>query len=203
MVDVRFLPMTTTPPRTPSPRLRWLQFRLRTLLFVLTLCSAVVLLAAACCVLVVGWVGGGAIVHAVLVGKTGPVTNPADWPEPLQNLCKDFGATPPQTSKIQVQCLCHGMDHEYVWRMDPVPGLFEHIQKSWRLAPVSNPNWRVLRGKSSLSGESTPSWWSPTLGDSTTFYECPASLAGEKGHRFRVAFDRDQDIVFVHYWFNF
>lgn len=171
------------------------------LLIVLTLCSVVAVLAGACALAV--WVGGGAIVDAVLVGNTGPVTNPSDWPEPLQNLRKDFGTAPQPTSKIQVHCLCHGMDQEYVWRMDAVPGLFEHIQKSWRLAPVSNPDWRVLKGKSSLSGEPTPPWWSPTPGDSTTFYACPASLAGEKGHRFRVAFDRDQGIIFVHYWFNF
>jgi len=168
------------------------------ILLIVSLCGA--LLGAFALVM---WWGGGAITHAVLVGNTGPVTNPSDWPEPLQNLRKDFGITSLPTSKIQVHCLCHGMDREYVWRMDAAPGLFEHIQKRWQLSPVSNPNWPVLKGQSSLSGESVPAWWSVTHAKSTTFYECPASLAGEKGDRFRVAFDKDHGIIFVHYWFNF
>ena len=139
----------------------------------------------------------------LLLGNTGPVTNPADWPEPLLKLCKDFGIQPMPGSKIKVYCLCHGMDLEYVWRMDAAPGLFEHIKKHWQLMPVSKPDWRVLYGKSSLSGESTPSWWSPKQDIDTTFYECPASHAGEKGDRFRVAFDRGRGTIFVHYWFNF
>jgi hypothetical protein len=103
-----------------------------------TLCGIVVFFL--CAIPVVVWVGGGAIVDAVIVGNTGPVANPSDWPEPLQKLRKDFGATSLPTSKIQVHCLCHGMDHEYVWRMDAIPGLFKHIQKRWQLSPVSNPN---------------------------------------------------------------
>jgi hypothetical protein len=147
--------------------------------------------------------GGEAIVHAVIVGKTGPVTNPSDWPEPLKKLRNDLGAAVLPTSKFQVHCLCHGLDHEYVWRMDVCPGLFEHVQKRWRLSPVSNPSWSVLEGKSNLSGESTPSWWSPKQGNNTKFYECPATRAGEKGDRFCVAFDESQGIIFVHYWYNF
>lgn len=162
------------------------------------LCGVVVLLVGAFFLVV--WSGGSAIVEAVLVGNTGPITNPSDWPEPLQELCKDLGITP---ANIQVHCLCHGMDREYVWRMDAAPGLFERIQKGWQLSQVSNPKWRVLEGKSSLSGESAPPWWSPTRGESTTFYECPASRAGEKGHRYRVVFDEDRGVIFVNYWFNF
>jgi hypothetical protein len=165
------------------------------------LCGALVLLVGV--FLLAVWLGGGAIVESVLVGNTGPVTKASDWPEPLQKLCKDFGITAQAASTIQVHCLCHGMDSEYVWRMDAAPGLFEHVEKRWQLAQVSNPTWRVLEGKSGLSGESTPPWWSPTQGKGTTFYECPASRAGEKGHRYRVAFDKDQGVIFVHYWFNF
>lgn len=172
------------------------------MLIVVSLCGAVAFLLVAFGFFIV-WFGGGAIVHAVIVGNTGPVTSLSDWPEPLRDLCKDFGIDPLAASKIQVHCLCHGMDREYVWRMDATPGLFEHIEKRWRLSPVPSPNWRVLKGASSLSGESTPPWWSPTKAEGTTFYECPASRAGEKGHRYRVAFDSNQGVIFVHYWFNF
>lgn len=168
------------------------------LFFVAALVGAVALLV--CAFFVVMGLGGFA---TVLVGKTGPVTNPSDWPEPLTKLCRDFAFTPPAESRIQVHCLRHGMDQEYVWRMDAAPGLFEHVQKRWQLSPVSRPNWRGLKGKSSLSGESVPPWWSPTHGDSTTFYECPATRDREKGHRYCVAFDKGQGVIFVHYWFNF
>jgi hypothetical protein len=173
----------------------------RALLIAATLIGIVVVLGAFA--LLVVEVGGNAIVHAVIVGKTGPVTDPSDWPEPLQKLCKDLGATSLPTSTIQVHCLCRGMDAEYVWRMDAVPGLFEDLEKRWQLLPVSNPKWRVLSGRSSLSGESVPRWWSPGQGDGTTFHECPATRAGEKGDRFCVAFDKHQGVIFVHYWFNF
>jgi hypothetical protein len=171
------------------------------LLIVATLIGVVVLLGFVALLVVQS--GGEAIVHAVIVGKTGPVTTPSDWPESLQKLRNDFGTTSLPTSKIQVHCLCHGMDREYVWRMDAIPGLFEHIQKHWQLLPVPNPSWSVLNGRSDLSGESTPSWWTPMKGDGTTFYECPATRAGEKGDRFCVAFDKKQGVIFVHYWFNF
>ncbi len=163
------------------------------LLIVATLCA--ILLAIVC--------GDHAIVEAVFVGQTGTVTNPSDWPEPLKKLCDESKVMAIPTSTIQVHCLCHGMDYEYVWRMEATPGLFDHIKNRWELSPVSDPHWRVLDGTSSLSGESTPSWWSPSRDRNTMFYACRRSLAGEKGDRFQVALDKHRNVVFVHYWFNF
>ncbi len=88
--------------------------------------------------------------------------------------------------------------------MDAGPGVFAHLESRWELTRVDNPNGHVLRGYSHNSGEPTPSWWSPDrANDETLFFACPQTLGGEKGPRFQIALDREQDTVFVHYWFNF
>jgi hypothetical protein len=61
----------------------------------------------------------------------------------------------------------------------------------------------VLKGRSNLSGVATPPWWSPEDDGETTFLVCPHTLAGKKGDRFLVEFDGKQNVIFVHYWFNF
>jgi hypothetical protein len=143
------------------------------------------------------------LIHAVMVGRTGPVTSQKDWPEPLQKMMNELGEVKLDPTSIQVYCLCHGMDPEYVWRMDAAPGLFEQIASKWKLTEVEDPKWRILSGASSLSGVATPSWWSPQKDKAMSYYVCPQTLAGETGNRFQVALDKEQNTVFVHYWFNF
>lgn len=148
-------------------------------------------------------VGGSMIVDAALVGETGPVTSFEDWPDPLKGLVGDLGEAELDQTSIRVYCLCHGMDSEYVWRMDAAPGLFEHVEERWDLSAIEDPDWHVLEGSSILSGVATPDWWSPQRDEGTSFYVCPQELAREKGSRFKVALDRERNIIFVHYWFNF
>lgn len=138
-----------------------------------------------------------------LVGKTGPVESSEDWPEQLKAILAEAKAIDVDESTIQVYCLCRVMDHEFVWRMDAGPGLLEHLKERWKLTQVPYPNRPVLRGRSSISGVATPPWWAPKDEVDTTFFVCPQTLAGEKGDRFLVAFDKSQNVVFVHYWFNF
>ena len=151
------------------------------------------------------------LIEAVIVGDTGPVTSSKEWPRPLTELVADSRRSDVDEtdrfsideSSLQIYCLCHGMDEEYVWRMDASPGLFEHIQEEWSLTQIENPNWPVLHGKSNLSGVPTPSWWSPKRDADTSFYVCPQTLARDKGDRFNVAFDKKRGVIFVRYWFNF
>ncbi|MBN2294409.1 MAG: hypothetical protein JXM70_18415 [Pirellulales bacterium] len=171
-------------------------------------CSCVFLVLTAIVVCFLGgfaviWMGGGFIVEAVLVGETGPVTSRENWPDPLKSLAEELGETELDQTTIRVYCLCHGMDREYVWRMDAAPGLFEHIKERWGLTRIENPDWRILDGSSRLSGIATPDWWSPQQDGNTSFFVCPQELAKGKDDRFKVAFDEQRNVIFVHYWFNF
>lgn len=172
------------------------QFSLR-VLFIVTAIAAV---------LVAGYVvinlAMHSFFHAILVGNTGPVPSPDDWPDPLKLLVNEPNGIDVDRSTIQVYCLCQGFDPEFIWRMDAAPGLFEHLKERWKLTPTDYANWPGPRGKSSRSGVATPPWWSPSV-DDTTFFVCSRSLAGEKGDRFLVAFDRHRNTLFVHYWLNF
>jgi len=141
--------------------------------------------------------------HAMLVGDKGPVTSRDDWPRPLLALLSESDGIEFDESTIQVHCLCQGFDPEYVWRMDAAPGVFQRVSERWGLTPVDDPKWRVLDGRSGLSGEPTPSWWCPQRDGQTMFYACPQSLGGHKGDRFQVALDKTRNTIFVHYWFNF
>ncbi len=173
------------------------QFSLRTLLIITT--GAAVLLA------VFGMCKRAQeqLFHDMLVGETGPVTSREDWPEPLKSIVAEASRLNLDPSTIQVHCLCRGMDLEFVWRMQASPGLFEQIKERWKLTEVTKPDWPILQGRSSISGERTPSWWSAKDDGQTAFFVCPQTLAGEKGDRFLVAFDKRRDIIFVRYWFNF
>ena len=87
--------------------------------------------------------------------------------------------------------------------MDAAPGVFEQLSDRWKLTPVEDPQWYVLGDSSHISGEPTPSWWSPERDGETLFFVCPQTLGGEKGGRFQVALDEKRETIFVHYWFNF
>ena len=138
-----------------------------------------------------------------LAGKTGPVNSRDDWPKPLKAILAEWEAGDLNERGIQVFCLCQGFDPEFVWRMDAAPGLLEDLKRRWTLTQVGRPNWPVLKGRSNISRIATPPWWSPKDDGQTTFFACSQTLAGEKGDRFLVAFDPRQDVIFVHYWFNF
>jgi hypothetical protein len=143
-------------------------------------------------------------VHNIFVGDTGPVDRREEWPRPLLESIKEFDEAGLDERAIQVYCLCHGFDLEYVWRMDIDANLFKLLKDKWQLTQVDNPEWYILReGNSPISGIAPPAWWSPQQDGQTAFYVCPQELAKEKGDRFQVAFDPSRETIFVHYWFNF
>jgi len=141
--------------------------------------------------------------HAVLVGDTGPVTSSDDWPQPLAELIGESDGVEIDESTIRVHCLCRGFDPEYVWRMDAARGMLEHLSDRWQLTQVDGLRWPVLNGRSQLSGEPTPTWWSPQRDADTSFYVCRHTLAGDEGDLFQVALDKKRNTIFVHYWFHF
>lgn len=173
------------------------QFSLRSLFVVTTLCA---ILIGSCSYAVRSF---DESFGRMLVGETGPVESIDDWPRPLRELLADAEPSKAESAEIQVYCLCQGFDPEYVWSMPNAPGVFDRLVNRWGLSRVANPKWRVLQGASSLSGVRTPQWWDPSQNPNTEFYECKTSLAREKGDRFCVALDKNRNIVFVHYWFNF
>jgi hypothetical protein len=141
--------------------------------------------------------------HDVFTGKTGPMPLHADWPRPLKDLLDDSGEIQINESTIQVHCLCGGVyDKEFVWRMDAVPGLFELLEKRWKLAPLTGPDWGVLEGySSSMTRVQTPAWWSPKDDGQTSF---SISLQGyDGGDSFRVAVDESRSTIFVHFRYKF
>jgi hypothetical protein len=141
--------------------------------------------------------------HSIMVGKTGPVSSPDGWPKPLKELQLDRDHANLPITNVQIYCLCQGMDPEYVWRMDAAPGLLAYLKLKWELTQVAEPTGVMLDGRSTISGETAPSWWNPTESKNTDFYVCARTLARTKGDRFQVAFDKDRMIIFVRYWFNF
>jgi hypothetical protein len=150
------------------------------------------------------WRGWSQSTHGIFKGKTGPVSLRADWPRPLKELLDDLGEIEIDNSTIQVHCLCGGVyDKEYVWRMDAAPGLFELIEKRWKLTPVNGPDWGVLEGYTcSMTRVQTPAWWSPRDDDQTSFYVSPRGYDG-CGDRFRVGVDENRSTIFVHFRYKF
>lgn len=73
--------------------------------------------------------------------------------------------------------------------MPPLAFAAEQISERWKLTPADNPKWYVLDGHSRLSGEPTPSWWSPQRDGETLFFACSQTLGGCKDDRFRVVFE--------------
>lgn len=141
--------------------------------------------------------------HAVMVGKTGPVSSPEDWPKPLKELCDDAERAEWKVSVIQVHCLCQGFDPEYVWRMESTPGLLDYLKQKWELSRVTEPMGVVRDGRSRLSGERVPPWWNPLESENAEFYVCKRTLAREGSDRFQVAVDKKGGTIFVHYSFIF
>jgi hypothetical protein len=179
-----------------NARERPFQFRLRTLLIAMTVVG--VLLAA-----FVMWDRAmDRILHAVLVGKTGPIESREEWPRPLIELAEDSSALVAVES-VKVFCLCQGFDPEYVWRMDGDSELLSHLIQRWRLTQITNPRSTVFQGYSHNSGIAVPDWWEPWKDSDIVYHLCPATLAGDKGDRFQVAFSEAEKAIYVHYWFNF
>jgi hypothetical protein len=84
------------------------------------------------------WRGFSQSMHDIFTGETGPVSSRADWPRPLKDLLDDSDGIEIDESTIQVHCLCGGVyDKEFVWRMDAAPGLFELLEKRWKLTLVN------------------------------------------------------------------
>jgi|GEM_PF-1820309 len=144
--------------------------------------------------------------HDVFTGKTGPVSEQADWPRPLKKLLNDSGGIEINESAIQVHCLCGGVyDKEFVWRMDAAPGLFELLEKRWKLTPINGPDWGVLEGyASSMTRVQSPAWWSPQDDDRTSFYTSPRGAYNEYGgDLFLVAVNEGRSTIFVYFRYKF
>jgi hypothetical protein len=148
------------------------------------------------------YIGGGFIVEAVLVGRTGPVETRDKWPDPLKILVDERHDIVIDT--IKVYQLCQGIDSESVFRIDAPTELLDHVVEKWELSEVPpNRLSSVFYGPSQLSGIATPEWWKPTSIQDLKCYVCPSTLAGEKGNRFQVAYSESTRVLYVHYWFNF
>lgn len=141
--------------------------------------------------------------HDTFTGKTGPVESRADWPRPLQGLLDASDGIEIDHSRIQVHSLRNGaFDREYVWRMDAAPGLFELLERRWKLSPVNASEWVVLEGYISSTRVQTPAWWSPRDDGQTSFY-MGALLYDGDGDRFCVALDRNRSTIWVHFLYTF
>lgn len=166
---------------------------------------AAVLLAAGC--VYVQWRVRGylADIRAAFTGETGPVRSRAGWPRPLLELLDEgVEGIEIDESVIPVYCLCRGFDDTFVWRMDAVPGLFEHLQERWKLTQVDDSRFYILEGaKSPHSAVRTPHWWQPHDDGHTTFYVSSQVLAGGKDDHFHVALDEKREKIWVYHWFNF
>jgi len=139
-----------------------------------------------------------------MLRNTGPVKLRDEWPQPLKDLSDALGESFCDESTIQLHCLCRGWDPEYVWRMKLAPGMFEKIERQWRLSRTFDPAHFKMEGyESRLSGLATPEWWSPKDDGNTSFYVSAQVLARGKSDRFHVAVDKKRETVFVYWWFNF
>jgi hypothetical protein len=140
--------------------------------------------------------------RAVIVGETEAVESPDAWPKPLKDLVKDAARAKVGIKGVRVHCTCQAFDPEYIWQMKATRGLFDLLKARWQLSPTSVPTYGVFCGKSNLSGDVTPDWWSPKKNARTRFYASKRSLEG-KGDIFVVAVDEEREIIFVHYHYNF
>ncbi|MFN7844294.1 MAG: hypothetical protein ACK5N9_21450 [Pirellula sp.] len=148
------------------------------------------------------YIGGGFIVEAVLVGRTGPVETRDKWPDPLKGLVDERQEI--IIDSIKVYQLCQGMDSEYVFRFDAPTDLIDHIVEKWGLSEVHPTQLSsVFHGRSQLSGVATPDWWQPLSIQDIKCYVCPSTLSREKGNRFQLAYSESTRVLYVHYWFNF
>ena len=147
-------------------------------------------------------VGTRLLIHAVVVGETGPVETRDKWPDPIKKLAEDRQDIAFDT--IKVYQLCQGFDPEYVLRIDAPIELLDYVVEKWELTQVPSPRLpSVFNGRSQISGVSTPEWWKPSQIPDIRYYVCPRTLAGEKGDRFQVAYSETANVLYLHYWFNF
>jgi hypothetical protein len=168
-------------------------------IFWLALVAIIALPIGGCLVLMVG---SRQVIHAVMVGETGPVETRDKWPDPLKKLVDDRQGIAIDT--IKVYHLCQGFDPEYVFRIDAPIDLLDHVVEKWELSQVPSPRLAsVFKGRSQLSGVATPEWWKPSSNPDTKYFVCPRTLAGEKSDRFQVAYSETAEVLYVHYWFNF
>jgi hypothetical protein len=142
--------------------------------------------------------------HAIFRGKTGPVLLRVEWPQPLKDLLGDSDAVEIDESSITVHCLNGGVwDREFVWRMENAPGLFELIEKRWKLDPVDGSDWGVLEGYiAPMAHERTPAWWTPRDDGQTVFYVSPYGYDG-MGDHFRVGVDENRNTIWVDFYYKF
>lgn len=140
--------------------------------------------------------------HAVFAGNPGAVNSTADWPDSLKKLVEDANSAKIDLQVFEVHCMCKGYEREYIWRMNANPDLLDFVIKRWDLSPAKPPDYGIFCGQSMLSGDSTPLWWTPKENADNQFYVCKLTLAGEKGERFHIAYDKKRNCLFVWYWDN-
>jgi hypothetical protein len=147
-------------------------------------------------------IGSRLLIHAIVVGETGPIESSDKWPDPLKKLVEARPEIAIET--IRVHQLCQGFDPEYVIRIDAPTDLMDYVVETWELTEVSSPRLpSVFNGRSQISGVATPEWWKPSSIQDIKYYVCPRTLAGEKSDRFQVAYSESTNSLYVHYWFNF
>ena len=96
--------------------------------------------------------------------------------------------------------MCQGYESEYIWKIRLTPGLLDFLKARWELSPMQPPGEGIFCGQSMISGDKTPSWWSPVEGHNTHYYIGRLAKDMEFGDHFRVAVDKDRQLVFIHYW---
>ena len=47
------------------------------------------------------------------------------------------------------------------------------------------------------------SWWAPNNTKTVTYYVSQPMLDGEEGDLYVAAYDKDAEVLYVYYWFNF
>jgi hypothetical protein len=140
--------------------------------------------------------------HDVFAGKQRAINSPAEWPNPLKKLVEDAKSANIDAQVFEVHCMCEAYESEYIWRMKASPELLDFLIKRWKLSPDIPPIQGIFCGKSMISGDSTPSWWTPTENADTQFYVCELTLKGEKGERVHLAHDKKRGCLFVWFWNN-
>jgi hypothetical protein len=139
--------------------------------------------------------------HGVFAGNGPfPVTAAKDWPKPLTELVKDAEHEKISVQNLNVECMCRGYETEYIWRMQSTPGLSDFLKKRWKLSPTPVPDHGIFLGKSMISGDKTPEWWSPMVGKNSQFFVCGRTVAMEYGDQFQVAIDNERELIFVRYY---
>ncbi len=68
--------------------------------------------------------------------KEGPVTSPADFPKPLQDLLHEAEQKRIQIEQLEVYCWADFGDQEYYFQMRSSGDLVDLITKRWELSPV-------------------------------------------------------------------